>query len=207
MSTHTLLHIDASPRGERSHSRKLGHEFVSTWKVAHPDGAVVSRDVGTYPLPFVTEAWVEGAFTPPEGHSDAAKEAIRISDGLVDELLAADELVVTTPIYNLNVPAALKAWIDHVVRYGRTFTIGAEGYKGLVEGKRVTVLVASGGDFRPGSPAAGYNFLEPYLRAIFGFIGITDVRFAYAHSLNQTDEVREQSLVEAQTAVRELAAA
>ncbi len=207
MSTRTLLHIDASPRGERSHSRKLGKEFVTTWKTAHPSGAVSTRDVGEEPIPLVSEAWVEGAFTAPEGHSAAAQEAIRVSNGLVDELLGADEVVITTPIYNLNLPAALKAWIDQVVRYGRTFTITPEGYKGLIEGKRVTVLVASGGDFRPGSPAAAYNFLEPYLRAILGFIGITDVRFVYAHSLNQGEDVRDQSLIEAETAARELAAA
>jgi FMN-dependent NADH-azoreductase len=207
MSTPVLLHIDASPRGERSHSRQLGHEFVSAWKTKHSAGAVTSRDIGAHPLPLVTEAWVEGAFTPPEGHSAAASEAIRVSDGLVDELLSADELVIATPIYNLSVPASLKAWIDQIVRYGRTFTIGAEGYKGLVEGKRVTVLVTSGGDFRPGGAAGGYNFLEPYLRAILGFIGIAEVRFVYAHSLNQADEAREQSLAEAQTTVRELAAA
>jgi FMN-dependent NADH-azoreductase len=207
MSTTALLHIDASPRGERSHSRKLGHEFVATWKTKHPEGTVVVRDIGAQPLPLVTEAWVEGAFTPPEGHSPAATEAIRVSDGLVEEILAANELVITTPIYNLSLPASLKAWIDQIVRYGSTFTITADGYKGLVEGKRVTILVASGGDFRPGGPTAGYNFLEPYLRAILGFIGITDVRFVYAHSLNQTEEVREQSLIEAETATRELAAA
>ncbi|HVE17349.1 MAG TPA: NAD(P)H-dependent oxidoreductase, partial [Chthoniobacterales bacterium] len=175
MSNPALLHLDASPRGERSHSRKLGQEFVTTWKTKHPNGTIVLRDIGSHPLPLVTEAWVEGAFTPPDGHSPAAAEAITVSNGLVDELLAADELVITTPIYNLSLPAALKAWIDQIVRYGRTFTITADGYKGLVEGKRVTVLVASGGDFRPNTPAAGYNFLEPYLRAILGFIGITDV--------------------------------
>jgi len=207
MSNPALLHLDASPRGERSHSRKLGQEFVTTWKTKHPNGTIVLRDIGSHPLPLVTEAWVEGAFTPPDGHSPAAAEAITVSNGLVDELLAADELVITTPIYNLSLPAALKAWIDQIVRYGRTFTITADGYKGLVEGKRVTVLVASGGDFRPNTPAAGYNFLEPYLRAILGFIGITDVRFVYAHSMNQADEAREQSLIEAETATRELAAA
>src|SRR5882757_4988449 len=101
MSTHTLLHIDASPRGERSHSRKLGTEFAAAWKTNHPAGAVTTRDVGTHPVPFVSEAWVEGAFAPAEAHSEAAKEAIAISNTLVDELLAAHEVVITTPIYNL----------------------------------------------------------------------------------------------------------
>ena len=89
MSTPTLLHIDASPRGERSHSRKLGQEFVAAWKSARTGGRVISRDLGHTPPPFVTEAWVEGAFTPSAGHSAAAVEAVKVSDQFVDELLAA----------------------------------------------------------------------------------------------------------------------
>lgn len=206
-SAPSLLLIDASPRGERSHSRKLGTEFLKTWQAAHLEGRAVVRDLGYEPPPFVSEAWVEGAFTAPEGHSHAARAAMRISDRYIDELLAADEIVITTPIYNLNLPAVLKAWIDQVVRVGRTFTFVAGGYEGLAKGKRVRVLVASGSDFRPGGPAGAYNFLEPYLRAVLGFIGVTDVTFVYAHSLNDGNPSREASLAEARAAVNTLAAA
>ncbi len=207
MSTPTLLHLDASPRAARSHSRKLGHEFVTAWKTAHPGGRVVYRDLGHNPPPFVTEAWVEGAFTPPAGHSPAAQAEMRTSDQFVDELLAADELLITSPIYNLNVPAVLKAWIDQIVRVGRTFGFGANGLEGLVKGKKARVIVASGSDFRPSSPMGGYNFFEPYLRGVLGFIGITDVTFVYAHSLNDGNPQREQSLADADTAVKTLAVA
>jgi len=207
MSTPTLLHLDASPRGERSHSRKLGEEFISTWRTRHADGRILSRDLGRNPPPFVTEAWVEGAFTPPDGHSPAAQEALKVSNQFVDELLSADELLITTPIYNLSVPANLKAWIDQIVRFGRTFSKTPDGFAGLVTGKRVTILVASGSDFRPASAFGGYNFLEPYLRAVLGFIGLTDVSFVYAHSLNQSDDARTQALAEASTSTRVLAAA
>jgi len=207
MSTSTLLHLDASPRSERSHSRKLGHEFVTAWKSAHSDGVVVYRDLGHNPPPFVTEAWVEGAFTPPVGHSLAAKAEMAISNQFVDELLAADELLITSPIYNLNVPAVLKAWIDQIVRVGRTFSFGANGLEGLVKGKKARVIVASGSDLRLGGAMGGYNFFEPYLRGVLGFIGITDVTFVYAHSLNDGNPQREQSLADADTAVKTLAIA
>jgi FMN-dependent NADH-azoreductase len=206
-TTRTLLHIDASPRGDRSHSRKLGRDFVSHWQASRPAGRVVARDIGHEPPPFVTAAWVEGAFAPAEQHSPAAREAIAVSNRYVDELLAADEILITTPIYNLSLPAALKAWIDQIVRAGRTFRPAAGSFEGLAGGKRVVVIVASGSDFRPHTPGSAYNFLEPYLRAVLGFIGITDVEFVYAHSLNQGSTPAVQALADAQATLAQLAIA
>lgn len=211
MSTTTasaqLLLIHASPRGERSDSRKLGEEYLATWQAAHPGGRAVVRDLGYEPPPYLTEAWVEGAFTPPDTHSHAARAAMRVSDRYVDELVAADEIVIATPIYNLSVPAALKAWIDQIVRFGRTFTRGDQGFTGILQGKRVRVLVTSGSDFRPTGAFAAYNFVEPYLRAVLGFIGVTDVTFVYAHSLNASDDQRTAVLSEVRTSLQSLAAA
>lgn len=205
-TTPTLLHLDASPRGARSQSRKLGQEFLAAWHAAHPAGRLVVRDIGREPPPFLTEAWVEGAFAPADQHSPAAREAIAVSNRYVDELLAADQLVITTPIYNLSLPAALKAWIDQVVRAGRTFALApGGGFAGLATGKRALIIVASGSDFRPNTPGGAYNFLEPYLRAVLGFIGIADVQFVYAHSLNGDHPAGAQALAEAQVALRQLA--
>jgi FMN-dependent NADH-azoreductase len=203
----SVLLIQASPRGERSHSRRLADEFLQSWQTAHPQGQAAVRDLGYEPPPFVSEAWIEGAFTLPSGQSHAARAAIRVSDAYVNELLAADEIVIATPLYNLSIPAALKAWIDQVVRLGRTFAMGSAGFEGLLKTKRVRVLVASGSDFRPDGPYAAYNFVEPYLRAVLGFIGITDVTFVYAHSLNDGNPLRESSLAEARTSIQALAAA
>ena len=114
----TLLHVDASPRGQRSYSRKLGATFVAAWRLAHADSTVITRDLGREAPPFVSADWVEGAFAPADQQSPAAREAIRVSDRYVDELLAADEIVITTPMYNLSLPAVLKAWIDQIVRVG-----------------------------------------------------------------------------------------
>ena len=202
-----LLHLDASPRGARSNSRKLGQDFLAAFRSAQPTARIITRDVGHEPPPFVSEAWVEGAFAPADSHSPAAREAIAISDRYVDELLAADQLVITTPIYNLSIPAALKAWIDQIVRAGRTFAKSANGFEGLAKNKRALILVSSGSDFRPTSPGGAYNHLEPYLRAVLGFIGITDVKFVYAHSQGAGAPTSTAALAEAQAAVAQFARA
>ena len=201
-----LLHLDASPRGARSHSRKLGEQFLADWRAAHPTGHVVAHDIGREPPPFVTEAWVEGAFAPADTHSPAAREALAVSNRYVDELLAADQLVITTPIYNLSLPAVLKAWIDQIVRAGRTFTKTDAGFEGLAKKTRALIIVASGSDFRPGAPGGAFNHLEPYLRAVFGFIGITDVNFVYAHSQGAGADTSAAARAEAQATLNSLAA-
>jgi len=203
----TLLHIEASPRTTRSHSRKLGLSYAATWQKAHAGSRVITHDLVSEPPPFVSEAWAAGTYNEPAKRSPAEKAAIAVSDRYIDELLAADEILISTPIYNLSLPAALKAWIDQIVRFGRTFDRTANGFSGLVKGKKVTIVVASGSDFRPGTPGGAYNFLEPYLRAILGFIGITEVRFVYAHSLNDDGPEREHILAEAATTLHQLAVA
>ena len=203
----SLLHVSVSPRGDRSRSNQVGRTFVDAWRGARPGSTVVIRDLANEPPSFVNAAWFEGAFTPAEGHSPAARTAMAESDHNIDRLLAADEIVVTTPLFNLGVPAALKAWIDQIVRVGRTFTMHEGQYAGLVADRRVTVVVASGGDFQPGSPAAGYNFLEPYLRAIFGFIGITSVQFVYAPNQNVSEDAAVAGLESGHSAARQSAVA
>ncbi|HEX2854193.1 MAG TPA: NAD(P)H-dependent oxidoreductase [Opitutaceae bacterium] len=205
--TRTLLVLDASPRSARSHSRKVSSAYVDAWREAHPHGKIITRDLAIEPPPFVSEAWVVGAYAPVETQPVAARDAIAVSNRYIDELFAADDVLIATPMYNLNVPAALKAWIDQVVRAGRTFAVGPNGYQGLAGNRRVKVVVASGGDFRPGTPGAAYDFLSPYLRGILGFIGITDVEFVYLHSQTDGNPQREPSLIAAQSTVRQLAAA
>ena len=197
-----ILHIDSSPRGERSHSRELSKEFISAWKTAHPEDAIAYRDLGHYPVPHVDEAWIAAAFSPPETHTPELTEAIRISDELIDEFLAADRYVFGVPMYNFNIPSTFKAYIDQIVRANRTFAIDAQGFRGLVEGKKAVIITARGGDFSATSPFLAYDFQEPYLRAIFGFIGITDIQFINANSLNDGD-ARTQSLSEAQAAIQD----
>ena len=167
-----LLVVETSPRGDHSISRNMTRRFVADWRAAHPEGEVGDRDLMETDLPFVTAPWLQAYFTPPEQHSPEMKKALRLSDELVGEVLAADHVVIATPVYNYNVPAALKAWIDHIVRKG--MTLGSDG-SGLVTGKKATVLLASGGVYTEGSPIRDRDIVTQYLRLILNVIGITDV--------------------------------
>ena len=167
-----LLVVETSPRGDYSISRNMTRRFVSDWQAAHPDGEVVDRDLMETHLPFVTAPWLQAYFTPPQQHSQEMKDALRLSNELVSEVLAADHIVIATPVYNYNIPAALKAWIDHIVRKG--LTLGSDG-SGLVTGKKATVLLASGGVYTEGSPIRDRDIATQYLRLILNVIGITDV--------------------------------
>jgi len=181
----TLLKIDVSPRGNSSISRQLGTKFAEQWQQSHAGGKIVVRDLAKTNIPFVDLPWIAGAYTAPDKHTDEHKAALKISNTLTAELLAADEVVITTPMYNFNVPAVLKAWIDHIVRVGVTFSVGADGYKGLVTGKKVTIIVASGGAYPAGTPYEAYNLQSPYLKHILGFIGMTDVTLVEAGGTNE----------------------
>jgi FMN-dependent NADH-azoreductase len=181
----TLLKIDVSPRGEHSISRKLGNHFATEWQSNHVGGKIVTRDLATTKIPYVDLPWIAGAFTAPEQHTGDHKAALKLSDELIDELLAADEVVISTPMYNFNVPAALKAWIDHIVRLNKTFGFGTQGLKGFVKGKKVTIIIASGSEYTAGSPMEAYNVQGPYLRVVLGFIGITDITIVHAGGTNR----------------------
>jgi FMN-dependent NADH-azoreductase len=172
-----LLTIVASPRGEYSISRTLTARFVETWKQNHQDGKVQTRDLVTTEIPFVSLPWIAGAYTPAETHSPEMVQALAISNELIAELQAADHIVIGTPMYNFATPAILKAWIDHIVRVDVTFT---RSYEGLLKNKKVTVIVASGGVYTPGSHTESYNAETGYLKQILGFVGLTDVTFVMA---------------------------
>jgi FMN-dependent NADH-azoreductase len=169
-----LLVVETSPRGDQSVSRHMTRRFVAQWREAHSQGIVVTRDLATTKLPFVDAPWLEAYFTPPPQLSPEMQQLLRLSDELVEELLAADHLVIATPVYNYNVPASLKAWVDHIVRKGRT--LGFDG-QGLVRGKKATVILASGGLYTEGSPIRDRDIATQYLRLVLNVIGITDVTF------------------------------
>lgn len=175
-----LLQIDSSPLGEASVSRALSGEFVQNWKAANPGANIVTRDLSAQALPAVTASWLAANFTPEESRTKEQKELLSISETLIAELLAADVLVLGVPMYNFGIPAVLKLWIDQIVRAGKTFNYTENGLVGLLTVKTAHVFVASGGVYDPGSPAAGLNFVEPYLRAVLGSLGIKDVRVRWA---------------------------
>jgi FMN-dependent NADH-azoreductase len=201
----TILVITASPRGDRSVSRALTTGFAQLWAQQHPQDTILLRDLGHQPVPHVTEPWVVGAFAPPDAQTPESKAAIAVSDQLVEEFLSASRYIIGVPMYNLNIPSTFKAYIDQIVRAGKTFGVGPNGYEGLVKDKKALFITSSGGSFPAGSPMASYNFQEPYLRAIFGFIGVTDVRFVVADSMNQGEGAAKQSREKAESALKELA--
>ena len=168
----TLLVIESSPRGNQSMSRGLTAMFVEQWLAKNPGGTVVERDLIESNLPFVTMPWLGAYFTPSDQHSPEMREILRLSDELVDEILKADHIVIGTPVYNYNVPAVLKAYIDHIVRKGKTLGFAGEG---LVHGKACTILMASGGVYTEGSPIRDRDIATNYLKLILKVIGIQDV--------------------------------
>lgn len=203
----TLLHLDASPRNSRSHSRRLSAFFVEQWLEAHQGDAVLYRDLRDFTPPNVTEEWIAAAFSPPDQRSPQMRQALQVSDTLVDEFLSADVYVFGIPIYNFATPSVFKAYIDNVVRVGRTFLFEPEDaaaqYKPLVHGKRMFVLVSSGdAGYEPGGPLWKLNHLEPHLRTLFGFIGVTDLTFIYAGNDEFGGEKLEHSVNDALAQIR-----
>lgn len=204
-----LLHIDSSPRGERSHSRRLTREFVEAWKQVHPFDIITYRDIGRNPVPHVDEPWIAAAYTPSEQRPPQLQEAIRISDQLVDEFLAADFYVIGIPMYNFSVPSTFKAYIDQIVRIGRTFAFEPEDsenpYKPLVSGKKMFIITARGDSgFGLGERNEKLNYQDPYLRTIFGFIGITDITFVSVENDELGGISLAQSIANARTQVAQL---
>ncbi len=165
--THTVLHIDTSARHQGSVTRDLTAKIVEK----HSPNHVIARDLADTPLPQLTEDWVNANFTPQDSRTDAQKDTLALSDKLVNELKAADTIVIGLPMYNFSVPAALKAWIDLVARAGVTFRYTENGPIGLLEGKKAVIALASGG-VPEGAPV---DFATPYLRHVLSFLGITDV--------------------------------
>jgi FMN-dependent NADH-azoreductase len=176
----TLLHIDSSPLGEASVSRQLSAEFVANWKKANPNGRVITRDLSTAALQPVTGEWVGAAYTPEDARTPAQRAILSTSDALIAELEAADEYVLGVPMHNFGVPSVLKLWIDLVARVGKTFSYASGSAEGLLKGKKATFVVASGGIYDAATAMAAFNFVEPYLRTVFGFVGVAEVKFINA---------------------------
>ena len=176
-----LLRIDSSAR-RNSVSRQLTGRFVEAWQQEHPDGTVIERDLATTALPHITDEWVHAVHSDPATLTTEQKLVLQLSDELVEELVQADAIVIGAPMYNFAIPAPLKAWIDQIVRVGKTVLFAAGGPQGILKGKEVYVVTSRGGAFRPGTPSERFDHQEPYLRHILAFIGLTDVTFIHAEN-------------------------
>jgi FMN-dependent NADH-azoreductase len=181
-----LLHVSVSARGAASHSRRVAGDVIEALRRAGRNIAVVERDLAAAPLPHPDEAFVAASLAPAADRDDAARRALALSETLIGEMEAADMVLLSTPMHNFTVPSALKAWLDHVVRPGRTFAITPAGKVGLLADRPFLGIVACGGRFV--GPGAQVDFLSDYLRYVLGIVGISDVELLRLEELNRGPE-------------------
>lgn len=198
----TLLVVNSSPKIKSSLTRKLTSQFTSEWKTRDKGNLVIERNLADGSISFLSEAWIEAAFTPqPNRTADQAK-LLELSDTLIDELLSADVILLGIPMHNFSVPAAFKAWIDQIARAGKTFSYSDKGPIGLVPaGKKVIVVLSRGGAYAPETTPSGVDLLEAYLRQVLGLIGLIDVDFVHADRQSMGGDA---AAVSAEKAIRQL---
>lgn len=201
--SYTILHIDSSPLGERSVSRKLTAKVLAEVHAKHPGSKTITRDFGADPLPHLNALTLGSFFTPPDQRDATLTAAVKLSDQAVDEVLAADVIVIGAPMWNFGIPSSLKAWIDHIVRAGRTFKYGATGVESLIPpGKKVIIISSRGGVYSEG-PMKIMDYQETYLKAVLGFIGLTDVAFIRAEGVAMGEDAVKNALQAAETQLTE----
>jgi len=167
-----ILHITSSSRGSASYSNRVAIQVLDELKGRNPGSSVTVRDLAREPLPHIDDDFVAATRSPDGPQTERQRTQLAQSDALVDELLAADLIVIAAPMINFTIPSTLKSWIDHVARAGRTFSYSEKGPQGLVTGKQVILVAARGGVYAQG---AALDFQLPYLKSVLGFLGMTDV--------------------------------
>jgi len=204
-----ILRVDASARTGRSLSRKLGDQFIDAWIAHEPQIDVTVRDVGRSPPPIITEAWIAAVFSTEI--TAQQRELTGISDGLIAEVAAADVIVITTPMYNYGMPAALKAWFDQVVRVNKTFTFdlarGDRPLEPVLSGKTVVALTSWGEfGFGSGELNEGGDHLVPHLRSVSRYLGMSEFHHVGVEYQEFADHRHEASKAAASRSVRDLVA-
>lgn len=195
-----LLFIKSSILGD-SKSSLIGDEFVAGWKRRHPGAQIVSRDLGASPVSHLALDHLGAVMTPAEKRSPEQAASVAAADVLIGELEDADTIVIASPMYNFSISTNLRAWIDHVVRAGRTFRYTEEGRpEGLLKNKKVVVVTGRGGVYSEG-PLAAFDFQEPYLRTILGFIGLTNIHFIHVEGLRISADAAAKGLAKARAQI------
>lgn len=178
-----ILIIESSPRGAESASHRLTGKLRERLRALYPEARFLEHDLAKDDLPHLDYSTVRAIFTKDKAEAKSLKEVLRLSDQLTEEVLSSDLLIIASPMWNFGLPSSLKAWIDHIVRPGKTFRYAGAGVEGLARGKKAILVLASGGIFTEG-PWKSWDTVEPYLRQILGFIGITDVQTVRAEGMN-----------------------
>lgn len=200
-----ILFVTSSARGDASYSNQVAARLLDELGDAHPEATLTVRDLARDPLPHIDQSFLDGLSLSEEQRGPAERTAIERSDDLIDELLAADTVVIAAPMYNFSIPSTLKAWIDHIARAGRTFQVGDDGAQGLVRGKRVILVLARGGVYSSG-PMRQLDYQSTYLRSILSFLGMTDVRIIEVEGTESGLESALQAVEAASRRARELVA-
>jgi FMN-dependent NADH-azoreductase len=169
-----ILNVISSPRGSASYSIPLAQAVIDRLLAEHPGSTVKTTDLVKLNFPHLEEAHITSFFTPPGQHNGKDKEAIRHSNAAIKDIMEADTLVIGAPMYNFSIHSSLKAWLDHIVRAGITFSYSEKGAEGLIKGKKVYLVISSGAVYSEGAMKPN-DFVEPYLRMLLGFIGLTDI--------------------------------
>jgi FMN-dependent NADH-azoreductase len=196
-----LLHVDSSILGDGSVSRALTAQVVANWRARVPGLEVVYRDLATEPLSHIAGQHFAARATPEAARTPEQQRELAASDQALEEFLAADIVVIGAPMYNFTVPSQLKAWIDRLAIAGKTFRYTETGAVGLAGGKKVIVVSSRGGVYSEGTPLAAIDFQEPYLRALFGFLGITDISYIRAEGVAISPEHKERAVAAAREAI------
>ena len=199
-----LLNVDSSVLGDASVSRALSASIVAREQALHPDLEIVRRDLVATPVPHMSPAFV--AATRGPGASQPMPPELAPDVAILDEFLAADIVVIGAPMYNFGIASQLKAWLDRLGVPGKTFRYSASGPEGLAGGKRVIVASARGGKYGADTPYAAFDHQETYLRALFQFIGVTDLTFIRAEGVAMGPDVRDAAIAAANEDIAELAA-
>jgi FMN-dependent NADH-azoreductase len=202
-----LLHIDSGILGTASVSRQLSANTVAQWRLQHPNTVVVYRDLVAQPLTHLAGEQLFAAAADPSQQSPVMRAVLAESEEVLQEFLDADIVVIGAPMYNFGVPSQLKAWIDRVAIKGKTFAYTEYGPKGLAGGKTVIIASARGGFYGVASPAAAWDHQEAYLKTVFGFLGVSDIRFLRAEGLNVSPEQKQKAIHEANGSLENLVAA
>ncbi len=197
-----LLHIDSAITGAQSVSRQLSRQVVDSWVAAHPGTQVTHLDLVTHAPAHLTQDALALRMGQTENLSEAQKRENAVTEGLLQQFLAADVIVIGAPLYNFSIPTQLKAWIDRLAQPGRTFRYTASGPEGLAGGKTVIVASSRGGMYSNSEGGRAMEHQESYLQTVLGFLGITDVRFVRAEGLGMGDAAREAALASAQADIR-----
>jgi FMN-dependent NADH-azoreductase len=191
-----ILYLTSSPRGGASHSSRVAARVLEELRRVHPQAGVVVRDLAKDPVAHIDEDFVTGIFVPADRLNADQRGRLARSDALIDELLAADIVVIAVAMINFGIPSTLKAWIDHVTRTGRTFQYGESGPRGLVTGKRVILIEAKGGIYSEG-PRRELDHVTPYLLQLLAFLGMTDVKVIGIEGTSLGPEAAEQAVASA----------